>query len=58
MYGAAVYGLFSNSNRFLMEVLGFNQERRVLAAAEHCTDCVGYASCGLAADWFTAPHWR
>jgi hypothetical protein len=46
MYGAAVYGLFSNSNRFLMEVLGFNQERRVLAAAEHCTDCVGYASVG------------
>lgn len=46
MYGAAVYGVFGNSNRFLMDILGFNQERRVLAPAEHCTDCVGYASVG------------
>lgn len=46
MYGAAVYGVFGNSGRFLMRALGFNEERRVLAAAEHCADCVGYASVG------------
>jgi len=46
MYGAAMYGIFVNSGTTIYELLGYDQERRVLGAAEHCADCVGYASVG------------
>ncbi len=48
MYTQAAYVTYENSRRaFLTEEFNFTLERRVLAAVEHCVDCVEFASRGF-----------
>jgi hypothetical protein len=46
LYAQAARGTYEQIRRHEMEVLGNNEERRVLGAAEHCQGCIGQAAKG------------
>lgn len=49
MYAAASHGTFVDSERRMYRGAGFDEERNVLHAAEHCEDCLGESAKGWVA---------
>lgn len=46
LYRNSVYSSYENTNRNEAAADGYNLERRILGASDHCSDCLDYASVG------------